>query len=730
MQKWLERIFLILVSLSLLAPFWVFKDLLFPYITSKAYYFRIVIELALPLYVTLLVMVKRYRPNVKNPLHIFVAAFLVVSFLAGVFGANPMRSFWGNIERMGGVFYLFHLVLLYFYVVLLGTMDTAYIQKFLQWFVFVAAGTAIYGILVWMKLLTFMPDPSYPRISSTFGNPIFFASFLILPMFISMFFVFYEEGMGKKIMYGIFAALMLLGIFSSSTRGAIVGLGVGIFCGAVLYALLTPSKKVKWYAGVSVSVFAALLVTLFFFHASLPQGSMLRRMFTLRDSNTEARLVQWKIALSGFHERVLLGTGPENYYVIANKYYSPELYKYDPSWFDKPHNYLLEILVTSGVVGLLAYLGILIFGVWGLLKAFRAGAISAFESSLLFGGLVVYEIQNLFVFDTISASIAFFVFMALIGFSWYSTKIEKRKVLETIPESFAWAVLGVSSVVALALCWYANITGLQLAKNINYGYAYGSVDPVVAAGYFRKAQATILDFDPVQLGDKYSDFSLTAAQGQQGQTALKTVQDAIDFEKSVTDKVSNDPTVWQRLLSLYMAQATLSHQPLGADADDAINQALLLAPQRPELQMALVRVKLFRGDVTGAEDILQNVMKNFPTDNDAVMQLALLYHYTSKDNLAVPLAEQALQHSVTISNFSQISWLVDYYQKNKQFQKAVALCERLAALDKNDIELYWQLAQSYAGDGQIDKAKNLAESIAQADPSRKAAVDAFVNSLK
>ena len=51
--KWVVVVFALLAGLALLTPFWVFKDLLFPYITSKAYFLRITVELALPFYVYL-----------------------------------------------------------------------------------------------------------------------------------------------------------------------------------------------------------------------------------------------------------------------------------------------------------------------------------------------------------------------------------------------------------------------------------------------------------------------------------------------------------------------------------------------------------------------------------------------------------------------------------------------------------------------------------------------------
>jgi hypothetical protein len=116
MKKLVPALFAGLFVLTWLAPFLVFRDLLFPYITSKAFFMRVLVELMLPLYAYLLLTRPELRPDLRrNRLHQAVLAFLFFSLLAALFGVNPLKSFWGNFERMGGWYYLLHLTLLYFY---------------------------------------------------------------------------------------------------------------------------------------------------------------------------------------------------------------------------------------------------------------------------------------------------------------------------------------------------------------------------------------------------------------------------------------------------------------------------------------------------------------------------------------------------------------------------------------------------------------------------------------
>src|SRR4051812_43891382 len=127
-QKVIVRIFRYLVYLSFLTPLMVFSDLLFPFVTSKSLYLRFVAELALPFYIYLIVAYKQYRPNLKNPLTLSVLAFLVISLASAFAGVNVEKSLWGNFERMGGVFYLFNLSLVYFYLLLLAQINSAILQ--------------------------------------------------------------------------------------------------------------------------------------------------------------------------------------------------------------------------------------------------------------------------------------------------------------------------------------------------------------------------------------------------------------------------------------------------------------------------------------------------------------------------------------------------------------------------------------------------------------------------
>jgi len=735
-KKFAIGAFSVFLFLTLLTPFWVFKDLLFPFVTSKAFYLRIAIELAFPFYVYLVLKYPQYRPSLKNPLTVSMLAFLVINLVAGMFGVNPLRSLWGNFERMGGVFYTAHLVLLYFFVLILGQISTRLLRGFLQALLAIGAIVSFDGLMVWVTKNHFLlNDPSYPRVSGTFGNPIFIASFLIVPMFIAAFFAFGETTLWKRLWYWFLVLLQLTVIFISGTRGAVVGLGIGIFLLAAAYVFLTPSKKIRLWGGGAVVIFAAALLLLFSFHNDLPKGTMLSRVFNLRDSNTEARLIQWGVALKGVRQKPILGYGPEDYYVVSNQFYNPEIFKYDPSWFDKPHNYLIEVLVTSGVFGFAAYAGILLFSVWAFWRAYKKGVLLLEEFCVLTCALIVYEIQNLFVFDTVAASMAFFAFCGLAAYLWHESRDEAAqpasKKAAAMPGQFPLVVFGIASVVVIYSLYVFNIVGMEAGKAVNYGYAYGSVDPNQSEAYFQRAFNVPFNFDPIQSASKYAEFASALAGSNQSPDLVKTeLEHAIDAEKKAIGIVPNDPTAWQQLSNLYLNLSVVNKTAIPQEAFDAAKTAMQLAPKRPEPQIALAQLQLYANDVSGARATLEDEVKNIPLNYNAKMQLALIYYFTNDKEKAVQLAESVLATGYIPRQAREVEWLGQYYMDKKDINNSIRIYSLAVQADPNNVNDYFALAQAYAMGGQKDKALQIARALLQTNPANAAQIQQFIDSLQ
>jgi O-antigen ligase/Flp pilus assembly protein TadD len=729
-----------LVCLSLLTPLIVDKNYLFPFILPRALFLRITLDLAFPLYLYLILAKKEFRPNLKNPLNLSVLAFLAIYFITSFTGVAPLRSVWGNIERMGGSWYMMHLVMLYFYVLMIAQASSKLLLRFLKFFLWIAIASVLYGVWVYMGLPGFYADPSLPsRVSSSFGNPIFFASFLILPLFLTIFFALQEEDLGWKIIYSIAAILQLFGIYQSATRGAFVGLVIGVFVAGVVYLFKAPTKRLKLYGFYGIAGLVIIVGLLFSFSGKLPTSSFLYRITHLKDNNSSARLIQWKIALEGFKDRPVLGVGPENYYVIANQYYNPEMNKYDASWFDKPHNYLLEILVTTGVIGFAAYLAALAFFAWSLYKAFKAGLISWLESCVLLAGMLAYQIQNIFVFDTISASIAFFVYLGFGAYLWYESNLAvkasgKSKNNLILNPAFLNTALAVSAVLVIYVIYITDIVAGKVAKNINYGYAYSSADPVKAENYFEAARNQPFVFDPGELGTRYEDFAMSLVQNPPKDVSKdeigKVVNNAIASLEDANARINNYPIFWYKLAQAYNTKNIFENTPIDSRADLAAQKALELAPKRPETLIFYAQLKAMEGQVDQAVSTAQQMVQMYPWNADMKWRAAAILHFAKKDEEAVKTAQSALDQGYKIQQAGDIQWLAQYYMDNKDYASAVNLYQKGLAGNPSDTQLLAGLASAYAQSGDKQKAIDTANQIATINPAAKTDVENFIKNLQ
>lgn len=735
--------FFTLVALSLLAPLWVFKDLLFPYVTSKAFYFRVLIEAAFPFYLYLVLADFRLRPNLKQPINLLVLVFLAINFITSFTGINVDRSLWGNFERMGGSYYLLHLVLLYFYVLLIGQAGGKWLKRFLWASLAAALLVALNGIAGKIGLGNLTPDPSLPtRVSSTLGNPIYVGSYLMVPMLLAAFLGFEQESKPGKVFYFASSAVLLVCMYFSGTRGALVGFIAGGFLAAIAYLITTSSKRVKTYGWAGVLFLAAAAVSMFVYSEHLPQGSLARRLFQLRDSNTEARLIQWKFALQGVKERPVLGFGPENYYYVSNKYFDPEIYKYDRSWFDKPHNYILEILVTNGVFGLLAYLGMFAYSLWAFYKAFQAGYFGAAGFSVLCFAILAYQIQNLTVFDTVPASITFF---SLMGFAAYLShaaaqdkKIagsEKKKSKEIrVDLSLPIGSAALASVLAIYAIVATNILPAKAGKAVNYGYAYGQAvfgaqsemerkhNLETAIKNFDEAINNHANFDGTETASKFIMFAAGLAQSatapEARNVALETINKAIDYQLKELGRNDTYAASWESLATGYMAKSFLSGQGYDFRAEDAVNKALELTPRRLEAWQQMVQILLLKNQLDQAVVKLQELIREFPTNVELKAQAGLIAQAQGKSEQAVMWLKQANEDGYIFQNFQQAKLLLEYYEKNGQLDRELALLESIARTDSNNVDLGVRLAIVYFLTGQTEKARELSVKIIQFDPTR------------
>src|SRR3989338_2296726 len=395
-------------------PLIVASPLFFPFITGKAFTFRIVIELIFACYLLLALRQPEFRPK-KSLLLWGVGAFLFVVFLADLFAVNPFKAFWSNFERMEGFITLIHLGA--YFLIASAVLNTERLwHRFFATSVGVSAFLGIYGLLQLAGKIVI--NQGGVRLDGTFGNAAYFAGYMLFHIFLSLFLIFrHRLNPGIKWLYGGAILLQVFTLIFTATRGAVLGLIGGLSLALILIILFEKGDK-RLRIG-AAGIFIILVLSVLGLYAArdttfVKDNQALTRFASVSRSDAGPRLMVWGMAWQGFKEKPILGWGQEGFNFVFNKYYNPNMWTQE-QWFDRTHNIFFDWLVAGGILGLLAYLslfGFLLWYIWRVRPEDGGEPFSFSEKSVLTGLLAGYFIHNFFVFDNLISYIMFFSLLA------------------------------------------------------------------------------------------------------------------------------------------------------------------------------------------------------------------------------------------------------------------------------------------------------------------------------
>ncbi len=461
MEKILRGTIIVGAFAVLLIPFFVTESMFFPYITGKNFAFRIIVEVMLAAWLGLLLVNSTYRPK-RSWIFVAMAIFTLVVAAADIFGENPARSFWSNFERMEGLLAILHLAA---YVVVLGTV----VRTEKLWKVLMQASI---GVATVLAIFSFRElTPSFPgeliRVDATFGNPTYFAVYLLFNIFLTA--VLAYRASRQKLLVGGYAfatLLQMIALYNTGTRGTLLGIIGGALVTACLIAIFG-KKHPRLRRSATVCVGVIILLGGLFFAARkttfVQESPILARFanISLTDTTVESRVTLWtSIGWNGFKERPLLGWGQDNFIVVFGKYYDPVMYKQEP-WFDRAHNVFIDWAIAGGILGLLAYLSLFAACLLMLVRS----TLPLPEKAILVGLLVAYGIHNLFVFDNLVSYIYFAILLSYIHARRTYIEIPETKNNAPIGTSMRPSVVMIGSAVcALALIYFVNVPHIARAQ--------------------------------------------------------------------------------------------------------------------------------------------------------------------------------------------------------------------------------------------------------------------------
>lgn len=345
--------------------------------------------------------------------------FIVILWLTSLTGINPQDSILGTDPYFQGAILYSYLFLFYLIVKSVNIK----LENWAKVLVGSAIVVALLAIKDWVLLNIFNQQiPTYAgRVVSTFGQPNFYAGFLLLTLPFSYFLF---KNLDKKLSFlGFTAGLVsMVGIFVSHSRLTIL---LTLF---LLILGLIDQLKIKFKMGFIVLgiIFISMVLALRF--SSGIVGNEISAPFLtnnpdLTQQSVEKRVYIWPVAWQVFLQKPLIGYGLENINLAFSNYFqinkhplfeenlkiSPVLISLKELNIDRTHNYILDLLLSSGILGLLAWLFLILM----LLKRFYIRKMSL-ENTTLLVGFIAYSIWVQFQNQSVVHLVYFWLLAGLI----------------------------------------------------------------------------------------------------------------------------------------------------------------------------------------------------------------------------------------------------------------------------------------------------------------------------
>lgn len=471
---YLAGIFLILFLPVLILPPW-----FFPPDWGKAIAFRSIFAILLFLFVFQMF----YRRNEislpkikKNKIIWILAALFVIFLLASVFSVDPNFSFWGSPVRSGGfINYGFYIAFAVFLFLVLK--DSSW-QKVIDFSIFIGAVIAIIAGIQFYGLFSNIFHSVPYRPSSTSGNPIMLATYMLLVFFLTLPLIFKKnmaQGIPwRKIFYSIASLLFLFAIIITESRAAYFGMAIG-----AIYFFIASHKKMLTLK-IIFGIFLILAISSYvLINTNSQVSSFLSRDKALgeiivRTSPShfvdQNRVAAWQVGFKVAIAKPILGWGPENFAVGFDKFYDPTIPYLGTDWWDRAHNAYIEITTEAGLPALIIYLSLFIVLFWQLQKRKKQYP----ENYMIYQGVqaafMAYLIAIFFSFDDFSTYLTCFF---LIGYSLhliYSDTVaetgnnEEKKYKKIKGKGIITAILFLALIIFL---WQYNLVPFQINAQIN-----------------------------------------------------------------------------------------------------------------------------------------------------------------------------------------------------------------------------------------------------------------------
>jgi putative inorganic carbon (HCO3(-)) transporter len=619
----------------------------------------------------------------RTPLDFPIAVFVFSQIISTVFSIHPHTSLFGYYSRFNGglLSTLAYVTLFYAFVSNIKKKD---LGSFLLTAFISGLAVSLYGILehfghsvsclVLPSNKTFGVDcwvqDVQSRVFASFGQPNWLAAYVITLFPLSAVAATQKNlSIFKRSLFVVTSLALFLVLLYTRSRSGIIGLAVGLMVlGAGVLFLAIKNKKellknlhLPTAVVIIVSLVIISLISGTGFTPSIstvysnkqnanqeikPQPVVNRLEQGGTDSG-EIRKIVWTGAYKVWQRYPIIGSGVETF---AYSYYQDRIREHNDvsEWdflYNKAHNELLNILATTGIVGLITYLSIFATVTIITLKIVITKTYSNIEKlmalSLLSGQAALFT-SNFFGFSTVSVNVLMYIFFAITCIIYAGKKNKDNKIKSNKKVSFVLENGSQYFGLTLVAIFFIVLS----FRNYNYWAA----DKAYAQGkaYFN------------------------AGQYQYGIQQLLEAINRSPNEAIYFDTLSNDYAklaVHFHSINEATAAAQMLEETLAASSKvmQLNNRHLNFYKTRARVMVTLSQID--EKYVLQAESTLLKAIELSPTDPKLIYTLAVIKDTQNEKELALKLYEQAVSLK---PNYERPYWkMSEIYEAQEQYQQAI-----------------------------------------------------------
>lgn len=699
--------------------------------------FRIILSFILVVYIAKIFVQGKIILRGNGKIFLFILFLIVSFFISSLLSIHPNLSFWGSYERQQGFYSLVN-YLLFFTLLILNLQNFKQIRRLIIVAVMAGAVVCFYGLIQFFGLDPFLWEEtalSMGRIFSSLGQPNFFGHYLIITIPLSFYSYLF---IAKKLLFRFFIGLVILAEFicliATYSRSAWLGFIISaVFC-FIFYLSIKKNKKFVISLGVLILIFFTLIFSLNFFKKndlnSFTNTTFINRLKSITDlqgGSNKIRLYYWQASFKEIkqasHKRLLVGYGPDALDGVFIKYYQPDwaVYEVINTFPDRAHNWLFDVILSYGLIGLVAILWFYLYLFYKAGKFLSSQAAQSAEEIWLVAALssclVAYCVNNLFSFSQATTYVYLFLILAMLWFIVGSRKTEEIE-LKLIPVSkiLIWIILLVTTCLFIYL---ENFN--QVRADYYYMQAKNEAKKNNCRGALSNMERAI-NYNPASAyyKEKYIFYGLSCFSAVSTKDSQMALRDNVEAQI-----ISIKPEEFQYASRLAVARAYSSfgfyiNEVYYEKAEEIFNILIAENPYLLTSYQDFAMMKIWQKDYAGAIDLLKQAINFLPPldhpqlnkehKSEIQAQALILYERMGFSCSQLKNYNEALKYykkALSLDPYRATSYkgLADIYYLQGQLDQAIVLNKR--GLMLNPADYHWPLALSllYREKKDLTKAK-------------------------